>query len=34
MSDTPQVLLPHHLKALKRPTFLREYDKIAGQGAS
>ena len=29
MSDTPQVLLAHHLKALKLPTFLREYDKIA-----
>ena len=26
MSDTPQVLLAHHLKALKLPTFLREYD--------
>ena len=30
----PQVLLVHHLKALKLPTFLREYDKIAGQCAS
>jgi DNA replication protein DnaC len=29
MSDTPQVLLAHHLKALKLPTFLREYDKVA-----
>ena len=28
MSDTPQVLLAHHLKALKLPTFLREYDKL------
>ena len=27
MSDTPQLLLAHHLKALKLPTFLREYDK-------
>ena len=27
MTDTPQVLLAHHLKALKLPTFLREYDK-------
>ena len=29
MSDAPQVLLAHHLKALKLPTILREYDKIA-----
>ena len=29
MTDTPQVLLAHHLKALKLPTFLREYDKVA-----
>ena len=29
MSDTPQILLAHHLKALKLPTFLREYDKVA-----
>jgi hypothetical protein len=29
MSDTPQVLLAHHLKALRLPTFLREYDKLA-----
>jgi hypothetical protein len=28
MSDTPQVLLAHHLKALRLPTFLREYDKV------
>jgi DNA replication protein DnaC len=28
-SDKPQVLLDHHLKALKLPTFLREYDKVA-----
>jgi len=27
-SDKPQVLLGHHLKALKLPTFLREYDKV------
>lgn len=26
---TPQVLLAHHLKQLKLPTFLREYDKVA-----
>lgn len=24
--DTPQVLLEHHLKALRLPTMLREYD--------
>jgi DNA replication protein DnaC len=29
MSDTPQVLLAHHLKKLKLPTVLREYDKVA-----
>jgi len=33
MSDTPQVLLAHHLKALRLPTFLREYDKLARQCA-
>ena len=27
--DTPQVLLDHHLKTLRLPTFLREYDKVA-----
>jgi DNA replication protein DnaC len=34
MSDTPQVLLAHHLRALKLPTFLREYDKVARQCAA
>ena len=34
MSDTPQVLLAHHLKALKLPTILREYDKLARQCAA
>ena len=29
MTETPQVLLAHHLKALKLPTILREYDKVA-----
>ena len=29
MTDTSQILLAHHLKALKLPTFLREYDKVA-----
>ena len=32
--DTPQVLLEHHLKALRLPTFLREYDKVAQQCAA
>lgn len=34
MNETPQLLLQHHLKALKLPTFLREYDKVARQCAS
>jgi DNA replication protein DnaC len=34
MTDTPQLLLGHHLKALKLPTFLREYDKLARQCAA
>jgi DNA replication protein DnaC len=34
VSVTPQVLLGHHLKALRLPTFLREYDKVARQGAA
>ena len=34
MTDTPQVLLAHHLKTLKLPTFLREYDKLARQCAT
>jgi DNA replication protein DnaC len=34
MSETPQVLLAHHLKALRLPTFLREYDKLARQCAT
>jgi DNA replication protein DnaC len=32
--ETPQVLLNHHLKALRLPTFLREYDKVAQQCAA
>src|SRR5579862_5658455 len=32
--DTPQVQLEHHLKTLRLPTFLREYDKIAQQCAA
>jgi DNA replication protein DnaC len=31
--DTPRVLLEHHLKALRLPTILREYDKAARQCA-
>ena len=34
MSDLPQVLLAHHLKALKLPSFLREHDKLARQCAA
>jgi DNA replication protein DnaC len=34
MTETPQVLLAHYLKALKLPTFLREYDKLARQCAA
>jgi hypothetical protein len=34
MSDTPQVLLTHHLKALRLPTFLREYYQLARQCAA
>jgi DNA replication protein DnaC len=34
MTDTPQLLLAHHLKVLRLPTFLREYDKVAKQCAA
>jgi hypothetical protein len=34
MTDTPQLLLAHHLKALRLPTFLRAYDKVAKQCAA
>ena len=34
MTDTPQLLLAHHLKALKLPSFLRDYDKLARQCAA
>ena len=34
MSEAPQVLLGHHLKALKLPSFLREYDKLARRCAT
>src|SRR5690349_19314260 len=34
VSEAPQVLLTHHLKTLKLPTFLREHDKLARQCAA
>ena len=34
MTHTPQVLLAHHRKTLKLPTFLREYGKLARQCAA
>ena len=34
MSEAPQLLLDHHLKTLKLPTFLREYSKLAHQCAA
>jgi DNA replication protein DnaC len=34
MSEAPQLLLDHHLKTLKLPTFLREYSKVARQCAA
>jgi DNA replication protein DnaC len=34
MSDAPKLLLDHHLKTLKLPTFLREYGKLARQCAA
>ena len=34
MSEQPQLLLAHHLKSLKLPTFSREYDKVAQQCAA
>jgi DNA replication protein DnaC len=34
VSDPPQLLLAHHLKALRLPTFLREHDKLARQCAA
>ena len=33
-ADPPQVLLEHHLSALRLPTILREYDKVAQQCAA
>ena len=34
MNDRPTLLLEHHLKELKRPSFLREYGKLAAQCAA
>ena len=34
MNDRSTLLLEHHLKELKLPSFLREYEKIAAQCAS
>ena len=34
MSDTLRLLLAHHLRALRLPTFLREYDKPARRCAT
>ena len=34
VADTPQLLLSHHLKKLRLPTFLSEYDKQAKQCAT
>ena len=33
-ADKPQVLLEHHLKALKLPTFLAEYERQARECAT
>ena len=34
MTEAPKILLAHHLKTLKLPTFLREYSKVARQCAA
>ncbi len=34
MTDTPKILLADHLKTLKLPTFLREYEKLGRQCAT
>ena len=34
MTHAPELLLEHHLKTLKLPTFLREYQKVARQCAA
>ena len=32
--ETPHLLLDHHLKTLRLPTMLREYDRVARQCAA
>jgi hypothetical protein len=32
--EAPEILLRHHLKKLKLPTVLREYEKLARQSAA
>ena len=34
MAEAPRILLEHHLKRLKLPTFLREHEKLARQCAA
>ena len=34
MNQQPTILLEHHLKELRLPTFLREYGKMAAQCAA
>jgi hypothetical protein len=34
MTDAPKLLLAHHLKTLRLPTFLREYEKLSRQCAA
>jgi DNA replication protein DnaC len=34
MNESPQLLLHHHLKKLRLPTFLSDYDKLARQCAA
>ena len=34
MAEAPRILLEHHLKRLKLPTVLREYEKLARQCAA
>jgi len=34
MTAAPKILLAHHLKTLKLPTFLREYEKQARPGGA
>ena len=34
MTDKPTLLLEHHLKELKLPSFLREYSRLAAQCAA